>query len=73
MTVDICISQSEGARRKCLALIFLAFKDLHVTFGLLPQSLWILQKELMWSFSVKIVHVQRMLLIGLLSFLQTRI
>lgn len=72
MTVDICISQPEEASSKCLALIFLALRDLH-GIELLPQSLWILQKELMWSFAVKIIHVQLMLLIGLLSTIQTRI
>ena len=73
MTVDVCISQSEKASSKCLALIFLALKDLHGIVGLLPQSLWILQKEIVWWFAVKIIHVKLMLLIGLLSTLQTRI
>lgn len=60
MTVDSSISQSEEASSKCLALIFLAFKDLYSIVGLIPQSLWILQKELMWPFAVKIIHVQLM-------------
>lgn len=38
MTMVICISQSEGAGSKHIALIFLPLKD-HGILGLFPQSL----------------------------------